>query len=89
MIETAIITTTINIPFFLNKILQNVLKEKKNKKIIIVIGDKKHQRKLISFAKKSKKYKTNLFKYLDQDKFFKEFSKLYKMFHIMMLLENF
>ena len=56
MIETAIITTTINIPFFLNKILQNVLKEKKNKKIItIVIGDKKTPKKINQFCKKIEK----------------------------------
>ena len=84
MIETAIITTTINIPFFLNNILQNVLKEKKNNKILtIVIGDKKTPKKINQFCKKiEKKYKTKII-YLsisDQDKFFKKFSKLYKMF---------
>ncbi len=29
MIKTAIITTTINVPIFLDKILKNILKEKK------------------------------------------------------------
>ena len=48
-----------------------------------MIGDKKTPKTINKFCKKiEKKYKTKIF-YLsisDQDKFFKKFSKLYKMF---------
>ena len=76
MIKTAIITTTINVPIFLDKILKNILKEKKNNEIVtIVIGDKKTPNETGIYCKKiSKKFNT-VIKYFDvkaQDKFFKK-----------------
>ena len=84
MIKTAIITTTINVPIFLDKILKNILKEKKNNEIVtIVIGDKKTPNETGIYCKKiSKKFNT-VIKYFDvkaQDKFFKKYLSLYKMF---------
>jgi hypothetical protein len=84
MIETVLITTTINIPTFLDKILKNVFKNKKNNKLVcIVIGDKKTPTKARSYCKKlEKNYKTTIkyFDIKDQDKYFKKFKDLYKMF---------
>lgn len=83
MINTILITTTINIPTFLDKILKNVLKNKKNTKLLsIVVADKKTPSKAKSYCSKlEKKYKTEV-KYLDikyQDKYFRKFKNLYKM----------
>ena len=59
MTNTILITTTINIPTFLDKILTNVLKNKKNKELIsLVIGDKKTPIKTRSYCRKlESKYK--------------------------------
>ena len=83
MTNTILITTTINVPIFLDKILKNVFKNRKNKKLIsLVIGDKKTPSKTKSYCRKmEKKYKTEV-KYLDikfQDKYFKKFKNLYSM----------
>ncbi len=84
MIETVLITTTINVPTFLDKILKNIFKNKKNNKLVcLVIGDKKTPTNARSYCRKlEKKYKTTLkyFDIKDQDKYFKTFKDLYKMF---------
>ena len=79
MTNTILITTTINVPTFLDKILKNVFKNKKNKKLIsLVIGDKNTPSKTKSYCRKmEKKYKTEVNIYLKfQDKYFKKFKNL-------------
>ena len=84
--DNAIITTTINIPTFLNGICKNLKKFKhsKNKNIIIVIGDLKTPKQTKNYCKKlSNNYGYKII-FLDvklQNKFFnKNYKKLYKFF---------
>jgi hypothetical protein len=86
MIENAIITTTINIPIFLDGICKNLKKFKytQEKNLIIVIGDLKTPKETSSYCKKiSRKYGYEII-YLDitsQNLFFKKkYNKLYKFF---------
>lgn len=86
MYKSALITTTINIPNFLEDICFSIKKEKKTEKfIIIVIADKKTPIQAKNFCKNiSKKYSIRI-DYLDlndQNKFFRKYSKIYKLFPV-------
>jgi len=82
--KNVILTTTINLPLFLEDICKNLNKFKNNDTSILVIGDKKTPIQTNSFCKKlNNKYKIKI-EYLDtnfQDKFFKKnYSTIYDLF---------
>lgn len=82
--EFAILTTTINVPTFLENICQNIKKYNHKNIFFLVIADKKTPEKARSYCKKiEKKFKFKII-YLDikdQDKFFKKkYKKIYSMF---------
>lgn len=85
MLDTVILTTTINVPHFIDGICKNIIKFKKKEKIkIIVIADKKTPTKSEIYCNSlAKKYKIDIdyFNIKRQDKFFKkEYKNIYKFF---------
>jgi len=85
MTRVSLVTTTINIPFFLEGILKNYKKNKSKFNFqIIVIGDKKTPFAINKFLNRLKtKYLKNIIYYdiKKQDKFFKKkYNKIYKLF---------
>lgn len=85
MKKISLVTTTINVPFFLEGILKNYKKNRKGFELeIFVIGDIKTPKSISSYINKlQKKYLKNIF-YFDikkQDHFFKKkYKKIYKLF---------
>ena len=85
MKKISLVTTTINVPFFLEGILKNYKKNRKGFELeIFVIGDIKTPKTISSYINKlQKKYLKNIF-YFDikkQDRFFKKkYKKIYKLF---------
>ena len=81
--HTCILTTTINIPYFLNDILRNVKKFKHKNTYVVVIADKKTPLKAKTYCKSiSKKFNIRI-DYLDiefQKNYFRNDKSLLKLF---------
>ena len=79
--QTCILTTTINIPYFLENLLNNVKKFKHKETYVVVIADKKTPIKAKNYCKLiSKKFGIRI-DYLDvnfQKKYFKKYKKILK-----------
>ena len=80
---TCVLTTTINVPIFLENICRNINRFKHKNVFILVIGDKKTPKKANSYCNRvSKKFKVDI-KYLDVEKqlsYFKRYPKILKLF---------
>ncbi len=81
--HTCILTTTINVPYFLQKLLKNIKKYNHTNSYVVVIADKKTPSKAKNYCKKlSKKYSVKI-DYLDvnfQKKYFKKDKKIFNLF---------
>jgi hypothetical protein len=85
MKRISLITTTINVPTFLEGILKNYKKNSKNFELeILVIGDRKTPKSINSYIEKLKKKYLKNISYFDiksQDNFFnRKYKKIYKLF---------
>ncbi len=80
---SCILTTTINIPYFLDSLIKNIKKFKHKNVYIVIITDKKTPNGAKKYCKKiSKKFNFRI-DYLDlkfQKRFFKKYPKIFKLF---------
>lgn len=81
--HTCILTTTINVPYFLNNLLKNIKKYKHSNSYVVVIADKKTPSEAKNYCNKLSKIHKLRIDYLDVDfqkKYFKKDKKLFNLF---------
>jgi len=80
----AILTTTINVPYFLDDLCKNIYQYGHNENVIIlIIGDKKTPEQTADYLKKTSKKWSIKIDYLDvkkQDQYFKKYKRIYNIF---------